>query len=93
MKTIIKITAVLAFIPVLVGCSSTSDQSTSTESSCKWTAQQLQNDKNDQEEIAMFREYSNTGVYPKGMKNENNMTPEIAKLIVNAYDVSMTGCK
>lgn len=93
MKTIIKITAILAAIPVLVGCSSTSNQSTSSETRCPWTAQQLQADQQDQMEIAMIREYAKTGVYPKGLVNKNNMTPEIAALLVKAYDVSMTGCK
>lgn len=92
MKTIIKIAAVLAFVPVLVGCSSSSNQSESQKFPCPFTAEQMKLDSADQKEIADWREYAKTGKLTDRIKDQG-IDRNMAALLVSTYDTAMIPCK
>lgn len=96
MKTIIKIIAALAFVPVLVGCSSSSPEASSSDSesklSCPFTEEQMKMDSADQKEIAEWREYANTGKTTERIKAQQ-IDRATAFLVVQTYDTAMTLCK
>jgi hypothetical protein len=96
MKTVIKIAAALAFVPMLVGCSSASHEAsasdTKTSYPCPFTAAQMKLDSADQKEIAEWREYVKTGIATERIVKEG-MDRKTASLLVATYDTAMIPCK